>query len=132
MGRAFGFIVLIVAVGVGVYLYTHQAQSVAPIGSNNPRATADLIGVKNDLLAIAQAERSHNALHGDYISIDDLRSQGELTMPRSNRGAYSYSAEVSESSFRIVATYSGSDPALPRMLSVDQGMEIRQEVGNER
>jgi hypothetical protein len=132
MGRAFGFISLIIVLGAGAYIYMRQSQSVAPAGSSNLRATADLIGVKNDLLAIAQAERSHNALHGDYVSIDDLRSQGELTMSRSNRGPYAYSAEVSEGSFRVVATYSGSDPAMPRALSVDQSMEVRQEFGNVR
>jgi hypothetical protein len=132
MGRAFGFISLIIVLGAGAYIYMRQSQSVVPAGSSNLRATADLIGVKNDLLAIAQAERSHNALHGDYVSIDDLRSQGELTMSRSNRGPYAYSAEVSESTFRIVATYSGSDPAMPRALTVDQSMEVRQEFGNVR
>ncbi|HLW55265.1 MAG TPA: hypothetical protein VKW06_20720 [Candidatus Angelobacter sp.] len=128
--RAFGLLALVIVLGVGAYIYMHQAQSVAPIGSNNLRAAADVVGVKNDLLAIAQAERLHNASHGDYVSIEQLRSQGELTMTRDNRGPYAYSAEVSDSSFRIVATYSGSDPAMPRSLSIDGSMEVHQEFGN--
>src|ERR1051326_4411835 len=107
MGRAFGFISLIIVLGVGAYIYMRQTQGVMSTGSSNPTATEDLIGVRNDLLAIAQAERSHAAAQGSYVSIEMLRSQGELTMTRDNRGPYNYSAEVSDSAFRIVATYAG-------------------------
>jgi hypothetical protein len=48
-------------------------------------------------------------------------------MRRTSRGPYSYSAEVSDQSFRVVATYGGSDPALPHSLSIDQTMEITQQ-----
>lgn len=127
MSRAFGFITLIIVVGVGAYIYMRNTQSVATAGTNTPTATVDLMGVRNDLLAIAQAERSHGAMHGGYVSIDELRSQGDLVMQRDRRGPYTYSAEVSDGAFRIVATYSGPDPAMPRSLSVDQTMEITQQ-----
>jgi hypothetical protein len=128
VSRLFGFVALIIVVAVGAYIYMRQAGGVAPAGSSNPRATVDLIGVKNDLLAMAQAERAHNALHGDYVSLDDLRSQGELTMTRTNRGPYSYSSEISAGSFRFVATYSGpEDAGLPRTISIDPSMQISQE-----
>ena len=107
MGRAFGFLTLIIVVAVGAYLYMRQTQGTMAGGTSSPTATVDLIAVRNDLLAIAQAERSHAALQGgSYVSIDTLRSQGELTMERNNRGPYQYSAEVSDSSFSVVATYS--------------------------
>jgi hypothetical protein len=104
MGRAFGFISLIIVVGIGAYIYMRQTQGATSAGTSTPTATVDLIGVRNDLLAIAQAERSHQAAQGSYVSIEALRSQGDLTMTRDNRGPYNYSAEVSDSSFRIVAT----------------------------
>jgi hypothetical protein len=84
--------------------------------------------VRNDLLAIAQAERSHAALQSGYVSIDALRSGGDLTMPRNNRGPYNYSAEVSDSGFRIVATYAGPENSgMPSSLSIDQTMQISQQ-----
>ena len=101
MGRAFGFISLIIVVGIGAYIYMHQTQSVMSAGTSNPTATVDLIGVRNDLLAIAQAERSHQASQRAYVSIEALRSQGDLAMTRDNRGPYNYSAEISDGSFRI-------------------------------
>jgi len=128
MGRAFGFLTLIVVVAVGAYIYMRQTQSVMTAGTSSPTATVDLIGVRNDLLAIAAAERSHNAMQGNYVSIDALRQQGDLTMERNNRGPYNYSAEISDTSFRIVATYSGPENSgLPRTLSIDQTMQISQQ-----
>ena len=128
MSRLWSFIALIIVVGIGSYIYMRQTQSVMTAGTSNPTATVDLIGVKNDLLAMAQAERSHGALHGAYVSLDELRQQGELTMTRENRGPYKYSAEVSDSAFRIVATYSGPEGSgMPKTLSVDQSMQVSQE-----
>ncbi len=128
MGRAFGFITLIIVVAAGAWIYMRQTQSVMTAGTSSPTATIDLMGVRSDLLAIAQAERSHAALQGSYVSIDALRAQGDLTMPRNNRGPYNYSAEVSDSGFRIVATWTGSESAgMPKTLSIDQTMQISQE-----
>jgi hypothetical protein len=128
MGRAFGFISLIIVLGIGAYIYMHQTQSVMSAGTSNPTETVDLIGVTNDLLAIAQAERSHAAAQGSYVSIEALRSQGDLTMTRDNRGPYNYSAEISDGSFRILATYSGPESSgMPKTLSIDQTMQVSQQ-----
>ncbi|SRR6266567_9035085 len=127
MGRAFGFISLILVLAVGAYIYMRQTQSVMTAGTSSPTATVDLIGVKNDLMAIAQAERSHNATHGNYVSIAELRSQGELLMSRDNRGPYNYSADVGDAGFHVVATYAGPDGSgMPKTISIDQSMEISQ------
>ncbi len=127
MGRAFGFLTLIIVVAAGAYIYMRQAQSSMTAGTSTPTAAVDLAGVKNDLLAIAQAERSHGAMQGSFVSIDELRSHGDLAMPRDNRGPYTYSADVSAGGFRIVATYSGPDPGMPKTISIDQSMQISQE-----
>src|SRR5690348_8278072 len=125
--RAFSIVALLAVLGVGSWYYMRQTQTVMSRSSATPTATVDLIGVRNDLLAIAQAERSHGAMNGSYVSLEDLRSNGDLTMQRTSRGPYSYSVEISDQSFRIVATYAGSDPALPHSLSIDQTMEITQQ-----
>lgn len=128
MGRAFGFLTLIVVVAAGAYIYMRQTQGVMTSGASSPTATLDLIGVRNDLLAIAQAERSHGAMQGAFVSIDALRSQGDLTMERNNRGSYNYTAETSDSGFRIVASYSGPENSgMPKTISIDQTMQISQQ-----
>ena len=46
---------------------------------------------------------------------------------RNSRGPYTYSADVSSGSFRILATYTGADPGMPKTISIDQSMQISQE-----
>jgi hypothetical protein len=105
-----------------------QAQSVVSGGSSNPTATVDLMGVRNDLLAMAQAERSHAAMKGSYASLDQLRADGDLAISRDSRGPYSYSAETSDGSFRIAARYSGpANSGMPKILKIDQTMQISEE-----
>jgi len=129
MSRSLGFIGLLIVLGIGAYLYMRQAQSVTPGGSAaTPRATIDVVGVKNDLIALANAERRHFAAEGKYVSIDELRSSGDISMPSNSRGPYSYSAETSDTGFRITATYSGPpDAGVPRTLSIDETMQVKTE-----
>jgi hypothetical protein len=129
MSRVFGFVGLLVILGVGMYIYKQQIMATsAPGGATaNPRGTVDLVGVKNDLIAIAKAERSHFALDGKYVSLDELISNGDVVMKTPNRGPFQYSSDVDDSGFVITATYSGPDEGVPKTLSIDQTMEIKTE-----
>jgi hypothetical protein len=127
VSRVFSFLGLMIVLCVGAWLYTRQAKSVMPAGSNNVRAVADITGVQNDLLAIANAERSEFALEGKYLSLDELRSKGVINLRASGRAGYTYSVEVGSDSFRAVASYSGPPATAPQTISVDQTMEIRTE-----
>ena len=97
------------------------------MGTDNPRAAADITGVKNDLLAMAQAERAHMALSGSYASLAELHSSGDLVVdPARQRQGYSYMAEVSDRHFTITAIYSGPATRMPTF-SIDETMEITQQ-----
>jgi hypothetical protein len=122
-------IVMVVAVGMYIYqsYFTGPAGTVTTMGSNNPRAVADVAGVRNDLLAMAQAERAYMALNGRYATLDELRRSGDLQMdPSRGRLGYSYSAQISERSFLITASYSGPATGMPT-LSIDQSMQVTQQ-----
>jgi hypothetical protein len=123
MSRIFGFLTLLIGLGVGLYFYAHQAQSAsAAAGANNPRAAVDVVGVRSDLMTIAQAERGNFALEGKYASLDDLISSKSLSVTR-QRPPYSYSVETSATGFRVVATRSGGNTSgTPAELSVDENM----------
>ena len=127
MGRAFGFLGLMIVLAVGMWLYSRQALSVTPAGSGNVRAAVDTVGVQNDLLAIANAERSQFALEGKYLPLDELRSKGVINLPASGRAGYTYSVDVGSDSFRVVASYSGAPGTAPQTISIDQTMEIHTE-----
>ena len=132
MGRAAGFVALLIAVAIGGYLYMQQTKAVSPAGveggTASPKATIDLVGVKNDLLNIANAERGYMALNGKYATLDELRTGGNLSMVNNSRGPFTYSVEVGEGNFKAIATNGG--PAIegvPSRMWVDQTMNIQRE-----
>jgi hypothetical protein len=129
MSRSFGFIALILVAGIVTYLYMKNTVGVSPDGESKagPRATIDIVGVKNDLNAIAQGERRYWATNSKYVSIDDLRADGDISMPSNGRGPYQYTADYSENSFRITATYQGVPVAgVPHSFNINENMEIRE------
>jgi hypothetical protein len=126
MGKALGFVGLLVVLGVGMYLYKQQLVATAAPGGTaaNPRMTIDTAGVKNDLVAIGSAERRRFASDGKYVDIGDLISNGDISMQQPSRGPFSYSSNVTDSGFTITATYSGNDPNAPKTMSINQDMQL--------
>ena len=129
MGRALGFISLIIAMAVGMYIYSKQVSSITPgMEGGNPKAAVDLIGVRNDLLRFATVERQHMASDGHYISLAEMHSGGDTGLPADSRGPYDYSVEGSGSSFTATATYRGTPPAgVPHVLRITAEGNIEQE-----
>ena len=82
----------------------------------------EVTGVRNDLLAIANAERRYFASNGKYVSLDELRTGGDISVPA--RPNYTYSAQTTESTFKIIAVYSGPDAKAPKRITVDETMAI--------
>ena len=126
--RALGsLLALLAVVAIGLFIYRSQFTGPGDVtqGTGNVRAAADITGVKNDLLAMAQAERAHLALNGSYVSLDELHATGELLMdPQRNRQGYTYSAQIGDRTFTITASYSG--PADMPDFSIDESMQVTQ------
>ncbi len=115
---------LVVALLAGL-VYKYYFANLQSAGTGTPAQTIDIVGVKNDLLGIAQAERANLAEHGSYASLDELISSGELTMKRSGRNGYTYSVETGDQTFRAIAhcptaTFPGCSN-----YAVDQSMEVQ-------
>jgi len=122
MGRSLGLIMVVIVAAVGGYFYTRQATSVTQVGST-PQTTIDVTAVRNDLLALANAERRYFASNGKYATLEELRTNGDLSsIP--TRPNYSYSAQTTDTSFNIIAGYSGPDPKAPKRIAVDETMAI--------
>jgi hypothetical protein len=124
MGRSLGFIVLVVVVGAGAYIYMQQAQSLSGV-AGNPLTAVDVTGVRNDLMAMANAERRYFASNSKYATLDDLRTNGDIHIP--SRENYSYTAQASDAGFKIIAVYSGPDLKAPKRISIDETMSITTE-----
>jgi hypothetical protein len=118
---------LVVVVGIGMFIYRGYFTAgggAVTMGTNNPRAAVDISGVKSDLTAMAQAERTNQALNGNYAPLEELHSNGNLLVdPARNRDGYTYSAQVSAGHFSITATYSGPASGMPT-LSIDETMQV--------
>jgi hypothetical protein len=129
MSRVFGLLGTLIVLAVGMYIYKQQIIATSAPGgaAANPRGTVDVIGVRNDLMAIAQAERRHYASNGKYVSIDELISSGELSMQKPGRAQFNYTADVDDSGFRITADYTGDVAGVPKSMSVDQNLEFKTE-----
>jgi hypothetical protein len=120
-----GFAGTLVVVVLSLLIYKFYFTSgQAALNPAAPTQTVDVIGVKNDLLSIAQAERIYQTEHSAYGSLDDLVSSGALAYKRDGRRGYTYDAQSSTDSFRIVARC--TDPPMPGCtnFAIDQNMEI--------
>ncbi len=122
MTRSFGLVAVLIVAAVGAYLFTRQTQSVTSIGSN-PETTVDVTAVRGDLLTIARAEQNYFASNGKYVLIDVLRSNGDIQIE--DRRNYKYSAEITDTTFKIIAVYSGSDPKAPKRITVDETITLK-------
>jgi hypothetical protein len=126
INRGGAFVGMLMALIVAGILVTHYARQSGGDGAGNARATIDIAGVRNDLVNLANAERRYYAREGKYASIDELRAAGDISMPSNSRGPYFYTADVTESGFRITAVYTGPpDGTIVRSLTIDDSMQIR-------
>jgi hypothetical protein len=100
MRNLMGLLVVALIVVLAYKFYFSKLQSTE---TGAPAQIIDVVGVKNDLLGIAQAERAYQAEHGSYASLSDLTSSGALAMTKTGRDGYTYEVETSSSTFRAIA-----------------------------
>jgi len=120
------------AIGLGIYMYT--LKQAAPGPGMVVTQNISVVGVKNDLIAIAQAERMYYTQNGSYADLPTLSSTGTMNITRTSRDGYTYSAEPSGNAFTVTATYTAppadnpagvAPPHFPTF-TIDQTMEVHQ------
>jgi len=123
MGRAFGFIGTMIVMAAGMYIYSIQLKGTSATGEGgSPTGTANIVGVKNDLIGIANAERACFVAEQKYASLDELISGNYLTIAR-QRPPYTYDVEITSSGFHATATR--DSPGTPAQLWIDETMEVK-------
>jgi hypothetical protein len=80
------------------------------------------VGVKNDLISIANAERGYYATEQKYASLDELISGKYITIEK-QRPPYTYEAETTSSGFRVTATRDGAGG--PAQFWIDETMQVQ-------
>jgi len=126
--KAAGSILGLVIVVAIIWFVVKSQYSQGPTGGQPPKEVIDVVGVKSDLLAIAQAERMYLASHGSYASVDQLQQDGSLTFSGANRRGYNYTAEVDDGQhFKVTAAPSDPAKAGWPTLSIDDTMQVTQQ-----
>jgi hypothetical protein len=131
MKKVGGLLGVVIALGIGYFIFKSQVSQLpqGPGGSAAPpKQIIDTLGVKNDLIAIAQAERLYLAANGSYATVDQLQQDGSIAFSGTGRRGYNYVAEIDDGQhFKITAT--PADPAKdgwPK-LAIDETMQVTEE-----
>ncbi|MBI1941093.1 MAG: hypothetical protein HYS33_06265 [Acidobacteria bacterium] len=118
---------VVIVLVVGWFIFKQQFEK-GPTGGAPPQQVIDVAGVRNDLVAIGQAERLYLASHGTYASIEELRNDGAITFSGMNRRGYNYVAEIQDGlRFRITATPADPEKEGWPTLSIDETMRVTQQ-----
>jgi hypothetical protein len=127
MKTAGGVLGLLVVLAVGWFVVRSQFMQ-GPAGGAPPKQAIDVVGVKSDLLAIAQAERMYLASHGSYATLDQLQQEGVLSFSGTNRRGYNHVAEVDGGQhFKITAMPSDPSKQGWPTLTIDETMQVTQQ-----
>jgi hypothetical protein len=118
--------VLIAALIAGVAIRLYFRGHAGPGGARS----ADLdpiteVGVKSDLVQIAQAERNYWVEHGTTATLDELMSSGAVMTGKRGRAGYTYSIESRPGGFAVVARC--QDPKIQPCpeYTADQNMQVQ-------
>ena len=122
MRNLMGLLVVALIVVLAYKFYFSKLQSTE---TGSPDRIIDIVGVKNDLLGIAQAERAYQAEHGSYASLSELTSSGALAMTKTSRDGYTYEVETSDTSFRAIAHCPATTSPGCRNWAVGPTMQVR-------
>jgi len=123
MGRVFGFLSVVITMAIGMYIYSQQVKTLTPgTGTSNSAEVATIIGVKNDLVGIANAERGYLATEGKYASLEELISGHYLSI-KGERPPYTYDVETTSGSFKATATR--TTKGAPAQLWITEAMEVQ-------
>ena len=100
--RAIFAAVVAMAIGFGIYGW-QTGKLGGAAGGGSPATIVDTVAVKTDLLSMAGAMKQQFALEAKYVSLAELRAKGVPVPER--RGPYVYTADVTDMTFTIKATY---------------------------
>lgn len=123
--RSVGVIVgLVLALGGGLFAF-QQSVSRSPAQAP-PQQTVDVVGIRQALLAMGQAERRYMVAHSTYGTLEQLAREDLLPGGTDRRG-YAFDAVVSGADhFTITATPTNADKAEWPTLAITESMEVSQ------
>jgi hypothetical protein len=112
----------------GIYILYLKRMPTTDQGTASTQAIS-LTGVRMDLLQIAKAERNSIGVDGKCASLNELLSNGSMSLSRPERDGYTYAVDCSGLDFTVTARHApapaGSPIRYPN-LAIDQTMQVRE------
>ncbi len=127
MRALLSLLVVTLVIGGAYYFSVRRMPAVAQ--GTAPTQAISLVGVQNDLLQIAHAERYYIVEHTACGSLDELISSATLSMTRPERDGYTYSVECSGANFTVRAQHAPASEGSPiryPSFAVDQTLQVRE------
>lgn len=125
--RALALLLVFAGIIFGIYQYSLKKMPTMDPGTA-PTQAISLTGVRGDLLQIAQAERSFQALNDHCATSDELISSNSLAMRQLQRDGYTYTVDCgSGGNFSATARHPAAPANSPiryPTLSIDQSMQV--------
>jgi hypothetical protein len=126
--RSFAGLLIVAAIAGGYYYFAFNKMPGTDTGTTATQAIS-LVGVRGDLMQIAQAERNYVVTNGKCVPLSELISSNTLTLDLSGRDGYVYSVECSNLEYNAVARHNpappGSSTRYPN-LAVDQNIQVHE------
>jgi hypothetical protein len=116
---------LLVVALISVLAYRMYFSKLQSSETGTPGQTISSVGVKNDLLAIAQSERYYQAEHGSYGTLEELKAAGAMSTLKDGRDGYTYELETTAAGFRVLAKCSPATNPGCSNWAVDQSMTVQ-------
>ncbi len=117
-----GILGLVLVAAIVYSLYSVQLSRLE--GGSPPAEQIDLVGVRGDLISLAQSERIFLATNGAYGTLEQLQRSGNVSARATRRG-YVYEAEIEGARhFRITARPADPSGQGRPALSIDETMQI--------
>jgi hypothetical protein len=122
--RGAGMVLGLLAVLLAGYLVYQGSASrpdadVAPVPEQ-----VDIVGIRTDLLMMAQAEQQYLAMHSTYATLDELEERGLLPRPKEARGYVFSATPQGDQSFTITAAPADPQKAGWPIFTVDETMQV--------
>jgi hypothetical protein len=118
---------IVIALVLGLMVSTWQMDNMGKAAggaSGSATGIVDTVAVKTDLLSIANALKQQFALEGKYVSLEEMRKRG-VPIPES-RGPYVFTADVTDMTFLVKATYTAPDGSKPQPpLTIGPDMKVQ-------
>jgi len=120
--RVLALVGVLAVLAVGYFVAQQSASSAADQAS--PQEQIDVIGIRQQLLTIGQAQRQYLAAHGEYATIEQLAQDDLLPGGTEVRGYVFSAVPAGTTGFTVTATPVDAEKSDWPVLEIDESMQV--------